>query len=100
MKVLVVNAGSSSLKYQLLDTESGKLLANRLATTAILAADVDYQILFHNGAGVRRVVEARFGRGNDAIVAPKEARLRWPTAGPRGEWRTILPNCRPTWCGG
>ena len=30
MKVLVINAGSSSLKYQLLDTESGEVMANGL----------------------------------------------------------------------
>ena len=30
MKVLVINAGSSSLKYQLLDTESGEVMAKGL----------------------------------------------------------------------
>ena len=30
MKVLVINAGSSSLKYQLLDPETGHLLAKGL----------------------------------------------------------------------
>ena len=30
MKILVINAGSSSLKYQLLDSESGAVLAKGL----------------------------------------------------------------------
>ena len=32
MKVLVINAGSSSLKYQLLDPETGHLLAKGVRT--------------------------------------------------------------------
>lgn len=31
MKILVINAGSSSLKYQLIDVESGDVIAKGLA---------------------------------------------------------------------
>ena len=36
MKVLVINAGSSSLKYQLLDPETGHLLAKGLCERCLL----------------------------------------------------------------
>lgn len=33
MKILVINAGSSSLKYQLIDVESGDVIAKGLCRT-------------------------------------------------------------------
>ena len=38
MKVLVINAGSSSLKYQLLDTASGEVMAKACASVSVLTA--------------------------------------------------------------
>ena len=35
MKILVMNCGSSSLKYQLLDMDNGKVLAKGLALSLI-----------------------------------------------------------------
>ena len=40
MKILVVNAGSSSLKYQLIDMETEAVLAKGVALTCQYAADL------------------------------------------------------------
>mgnify|MGYP000051939601 CR=1 FL=1 len=42
MNILVINAGSSSLKYQLLNPETGALLAKAVARRV---RDVDYPLL-------------------------------------------------------
>lgn len=52
MKILVINAGSSSLKYQLLDPEKGTLLAKGLCERIGL----DGPVLKHSPAGKEKVV--------------------------------------------
>ena len=53
MKVLVVNAGSSSLKYQLLDTESGKLLAKGNCERI----GIDGSRLIHKSSGMDQYIK-------------------------------------------
>ena len=45
MKVLVINAGSSSLKYQLLDPETGHLLAKGLCERIGIDGKFTYKLL-------------------------------------------------------
>ena len=44
MKVLVVNAGSSSLKYQLFDTEKGDVLAKGICERIGIGGSITHKV--------------------------------------------------------
>ncbi|MEF9864177.1 MAG: hypothetical protein RR777_04470, partial [Christensenellaceae bacterium] len=51
MNVLIINAGSSSLKYQLIDMENEKVLAKGL----VERIGIDHSIIKHKPAGKEKV---------------------------------------------
>ena len=65
MKILVINAGSSSLKYQLLDPEKGTLLAKGLCERIGL----DGPVLKHSPAGKDKVVIEKEMKDHQQAIA-------------------------------
>lgn len=115
MKVLVINAGSSSLKYQLLDPETGHLLAKGLCErigidgkftykpqvegkAAVSAADVPMPT--HSEA-IQAVLSALVDPDNGVISSMKEIDAVGHPGGPRRrELRQLRPHHRPGDAGG
>ena len=87
MKILIINAGSSSLKYQFMESEGGEVFAKglcerigidgRLTHKVPGREDVkrDIPMPTHNEA-IQSVL--------DALVSPEQGRLYW------GFWRRVL----------
>lgn len=115
MKVLVINAGSSSLKYQLLDPETGHLLAKGLCErigidgkftykpqvegkAVISAADVPMPT--HSEA-IQAVLAALVDPVNGVISSMKEIDAGGSPGGPRRrELRQLRSHHRPGDAGG
>ena len=72
MKVLVVNAGSSSLKYQLFDTESGNVLAKGNCERIGIAGS---RIIHKTSGKEEYVKEALLSNHSDAIKLVVETLL-------------------------
>ena len=84
MKVLVINAGSSSLKYQLLDPETGHLLAKGLCERIGIDGKFTY----------KPQVEGK------AAVSAADRRGGSPGGPRRRELRQLRPHHRPGDAGG
>ena len=69
MKVLVINAGSSSLKYQLLDPETGHLLAKGLCERI----GIDGKFTYKPQVEGKAVISAA-----DVPMPPRPSRRCWP----------------------
>ena len=52
MKILVINAGSSSLKYQLMDPDSGRVYAKGLCERIGLDGRLNHKVIDENGESV------------------------------------------------
>ena len=55
MKVLVVNAGSSSLKYQLLNTENGEVLAKGICERIGIDGRIEHRLGEHGEKTKREI---------------------------------------------
>ena len=63
MNILVVNCGSSSLKYQLIDSESEKVLAKGLCERI----GIDERLTYQPAGGEKEITEAAMPTHNEAI---------------------------------
>lgn len=69
MKILVVNAGSSSLKYQLIDMDGEKVLAIGLCERI----GIDGSVLTHKKGDLKKVIEKPMSTHKEAISVVLEA---------------------------
>ena len=69
MKVLVINAGSSSLKYQLIDMENENVLAIGLCERI----GIEGSVLTHKANGQKKVIESPMNTHTEAIALVLEA---------------------------
>lgn len=69
MKVLVINAGSSSLKYQLIDMSDESVLAKGLCERI----GIDGSVLTHKKGGIEKVIEKPMSTHKEAISIVMEA---------------------------
>ena len=89
MKVLVINAGSSSLKYQLLDPETGHLLAKGLCERIGIDGKFTYKPQVEGKAAVSAadVPMPTHSEAIQAVLSPGGPRRR--------ELRQLRPHHRP-----
>ena len=103
MKVLVINAGSSSLKYQLLDPETGHLLAKGLCERIGIDGKFTYKPQVE-GKQVLDAVDVAMPTHSEAIQAVLailgDRRGGSPGGPRRRELRQLRPHHRPGDAGG
>lgn len=100
MKILVINAGSSSLKYQLMDPDSGEVFAKGLCerigidgrlTHKIPSADAKYEFevaMPTHAEAIQAVIDALLSKEHGVISSMSEIDAVGPPCGPR--WRAVL----------